>query len=205
MDSNSRTAFTATLLLDRRQANSAAIAAVAVDRAGLRLYLGLEDGVLEEHAIVHSAPGPRSSLAARKHAAKKVPAASATANACLLLPHPALMLCMQAILGIHTLPDQGLVVLLGEDGLVQLLDAESLEGGALPLRCVHGPTPCLAQRAQPAPSALTCACVVCVTVLHVHAQIAAAAAAGMPWARAWRRLPAACRGWQSPPSQARSC
>lgn len=42
---------------------------------------------------------------------------------------------MQAILGIHLLPAQGLVVLLSEDGVVQLLDGDTLEGRALPLRC----------------------------------------------------------------------
>ena len=77
MDSHSRTAFTAALLLDRRQqhASSAAITAVGVDQAGQRLYLGLEDGLLEEHTILRSSSGVRASLAARKHAAKKVRAA----------------------------------------------------------------------------------------------------------------------------------
>ena len=74
MEPHSRTAFTAALVLDRRQQSSAAaITAVAVDQAGQRLYLGLEDGVLEEHAILRTeSGGVRASLAARKHATKKV-------------------------------------------------------------------------------------------------------------------------------------
>ena len=71
MEAHSRTAFTAALVLDRRQ-QAGAISAVGVDQAGRRLYLGLEDGVLEEHAIVRNELGARASLAARKHAAKKV-------------------------------------------------------------------------------------------------------------------------------------
>ncbi|KAI3428666.1 hypothetical protein D9Q98_007489 [Chlorella vulgaris] len=116
---SSRTAFTAALLLDRRHAaNTAAITAVAVDQAGCRLYLGLEDGVLEEHAILHSSAGVRASLAARKHAAKK------------------------AILSIQLLAAHGLVLLLSEDGAAQLLDAETLEGQHLPLR--HAVAMCVA-------------------------------------------------------------
>ena len=73
MESHNRSAFTAALVLDRRQqASASAITAVEVDQAGQRLYLGLEDGVLEEHAILRSEMGARASLAARKHAAKKV-------------------------------------------------------------------------------------------------------------------------------------
>ena len=72
---SARTAFTAALLLDRRQQGGAApITAVAVDSSGQRLWLGLEDGVLEEHAILHSDLGVSASLAARKHACKKVSA-----------------------------------------------------------------------------------------------------------------------------------
>lgn len=73
MEAHQRTAYTAALLLDRRQAASgAAITAVAVDPSGQRLFLGLEDGVLEEHAILRAGDGVWASLAARKHAAKKV-------------------------------------------------------------------------------------------------------------------------------------
>jgi hypothetical protein len=45
---------------------------VAVDQPCLRLYLGLENGQLEEHAIQHSDSGVTAALSARKHAAKKV-------------------------------------------------------------------------------------------------------------------------------------
>jgi hypothetical protein len=41
---------------------------------------------------------------------------------------------LQAITGIEVLPDHGLLVLLSEDGLVQLLESETLEGRVLPLR-----------------------------------------------------------------------
>jgi hypothetical protein len=146
MESHNRTAFTAALVLDRRQqASASSITAVGVDQAGQRLYLGLEDGVLEEHAILRSELDARASLAARKHAAKKVrrqaagggpAAAGATATALgrqlQTAPHSSL----QAILGIHHLSEIGLVVLLSEDGSVLLLDAETLEGRPLPLRWV---------------------------------------------------------------------
>lgn len=134
---SSRTAFTAALLLDRRHAaNTAAITAVAVDQAGCRLYLGLEDGVLEEHAILHSSAGVRASLAARKHAAKKVRRRRALLNM-QAPPFPFTSLCgmLQAILSIQLLAAHGLVLLLSEDGAAQLLDAETLEGQHLPLRC----------------------------------------------------------------------
>lgn len=75
MDAHRRTAFTAVLLLDRRQqqgGGGSPITGVALSRSGQRLYLGLEDGVLEEHAIQPDAQGARASLAARKHAAKRV-------------------------------------------------------------------------------------------------------------------------------------
>ena len=75
MDAHRRTAFTAALLLDRRQqqgGGGVSITGVALSRGGQRLYLGLEDGVLEEHAIHIAAQGARASLAARKHAAKRV-------------------------------------------------------------------------------------------------------------------------------------
>lgn len=74
MDAHRRTAFTAALLLDRRQGT---ITGVALSQGGQRLYLGLEDGVLEEHAIHIAAQGARASLAARKHAAKRVRTAAA--------------------------------------------------------------------------------------------------------------------------------
>ena len=75
METHARCAFTAALLLDRRQhavGSGAPITAVALDPSGRRLYLGLEDGVLEEHAVTRSEAGVRAALAARKHAAKKV-------------------------------------------------------------------------------------------------------------------------------------
>lgn len=77
MEAHRRTAFTAALLLDRRQQQGggapagAMITSVALSASGQRLYLGLEDGVLEEHAI-QASQGARASLAARKHAAKRV-------------------------------------------------------------------------------------------------------------------------------------
>ncbi|PRW44437.1 transforming growth factor-beta receptor-associated 1 isoform X1 [Chlorella sorokiniana] len=136
MDAHRRTAFTAALLLDRRQqqgGGGASITAVALSQGGQRLYLGLEDGVLEEHAIHIGPQGARASLAARKHAAKR------------------------AIVGIHHLPSLGgtsstsgggggapaaLLVLLTEDGSVLLLDGDSLEGRPLPLR--HAVATCMA-------------------------------------------------------------
>ncbi|KAL4428207.1 hypothetical protein ABPG75_002296 [Micractinium tetrahymenae] len=120
IEPHARTAFTAALVLDRRQQgqDTSATSAVAIDSACQRLYVGLEDGVLEEHALVRGAAGVRAALAARRHAAKK------------------------AILGIHALPEHGLVVLMSEDGLVQVLDAETLEGQALPLR--HAVATCVA-------------------------------------------------------------
>lgn len=74
METHARTAFTAALVLDRRQQaqDTSATSAVAIDSASQRLYVGLEDGVLEEYALVHGAAGVRASLAARRHAAKKV-------------------------------------------------------------------------------------------------------------------------------------
>ena len=74
MEAHRSTAFTAALPLDRRHQGGAtgpAITSVALSASGQRLYLGLEDGVLEEHAI-QASQGARASLAARKHAAKRV-------------------------------------------------------------------------------------------------------------------------------------
>lgn len=140
-----RTAFTAALVLDRRQQaqDTSATSAVAIDSTGQRLYVGLEDGVLEEHALVRGTEGVRAALAARRHAARKVRPCDAFA---LDLRSPApfwackraytRLICLQAISGIHALPEHGLVVLLSEDGLVHVLDAETLEGQPLPLRWV---------------------------------------------------------------------
>ena len=74
MEAPRRTAFQAGLVLDRRQAgqNVPAITAVAMEHAGRRLFLGLEDGWLEEHALLRGGAGVSASLAARKHAAKRV-------------------------------------------------------------------------------------------------------------------------------------
>lgn len=99
--------------------------------------------MLEEHALVRGTEGVRAALAARRHAAKKVRPCDAFA---LDLRSPApfwackraytRLICLQAISGIHALPEHGLVVLLSEDGLVHVLDAETLEGQPLPLRWV---------------------------------------------------------------------
>lgn len=72
-----RTAFTIRPLLDRRQAGGggAPIRALTVDASGSKLYLGLEDGVLEEHAL--AADAAAASLTARKHVSKRVRQATA--------------------------------------------------------------------------------------------------------------------------------
>ncbi|KAL4433059.1 hypothetical protein ABPG77_006486 [Micractinium sp. CCAP 211/92] len=160
METHARTAFTAALVLDRRQQaqDTSATSAVAIDSASQRLYVGLEDGVLEEYALVHGAAGVRASLAARRHAAKK------------------------AILGIHALPEHGLIVLLSADGQVQVLDAETLEGQPLPLRnavatCVASPPGCLPRLAVAAkPSKRT----VRFLVYELPPGSSGAAAAGRP-------------------------
>lgn len=229
-ETHRRTAFTAALLLDRRQAPSssaAAITGVAVDQASQRLFLGLEDGVLEEHAILTGPQGARASLAARKHAAKKVcpPAAAAGTVAAAAPPllgffcsvgalqPPVVALSQQAlspasrqaIVGIHHLaaPASGgsrgsLLVLLTEDGVVHLLDGDSLEGAPMPLRCVPSCSRCL-----------RCNCGV--TAASKLMQAAAPAAllstllcmphmlgAGTCWPPALRRRRAACHCWRPP-------
>ncbi len=48
------------------------VRAVGIDQTGRRLYLGLEDGVLEEYAVAHASTAVACSLAARRHVSKKV-------------------------------------------------------------------------------------------------------------------------------------
>ena len=149
MEAHRRTAFTATLVLDRRSQQGAAgapITAVALGQGGQRLYLGLEDGVLEEHAIEAEPQGARASLSARKHAAKRVRRRRRRLLGLVWQPPlPCIQRCppsgcVQAVVGIHHLASLGpsggaaLLVLLTEDGSVLLLDGDSLEGRPMPLR-----------------------------------------------------------------------
>jgi hypothetical protein len=69
------TAFKIWPVIDRRRQDGGAqqpIRAVGVDEAGSKLYLGLEDGLLEEHTLITEAGAVRASLSARKHVSKKV-------------------------------------------------------------------------------------------------------------------------------------
>jgi hypothetical protein len=67
-----RKAFRAWLVHDRRNQPTAAVTAVGMDQVGDRLFLGLEDGSIEEHRIVQDAQGTRSLLVARRQLSKKV-------------------------------------------------------------------------------------------------------------------------------------
>ena len=66
-----RTAFNLWPALDHRSKTSK-ISSVAVSEDARTLYLGLSDGQIEEHGIVCSQQGVRTSLRARKHVGKKV-------------------------------------------------------------------------------------------------------------------------------------
>lgn len=66
-----RTAFDLWPALDHRS-KSSKISSVAVSEDARILYLGLSDGQFEEHSIVCSQHGVRTSLRARKHIGKKV-------------------------------------------------------------------------------------------------------------------------------------
>jgi hypothetical protein len=72
MEDQDRHIFDAWQVLDRRKS---AITAVAVDHTGSRLFLGLEDGVLEEYALINRHNGtPYASLTAKKPITLKVSA-----------------------------------------------------------------------------------------------------------------------------------
>ena len=79
-----RTAFESWLVLDRR--GSACISAIALDPPGRKLYLGLEDGYVEEHGIRERNGACTSLLAARKQVAKKASSTAAAAAADVALP-----------------------------------------------------------------------------------------------------------------------
>ena len=65
-----RSVLTLSLAISR---TTAPVRAVGVDQAGQRLYLGLEDGVLEEYAVLQQGSrGVQASLSARKHVCRKV-------------------------------------------------------------------------------------------------------------------------------------
>ena len=77
-----RSAFHIRAVLDRRPAGGAPIRAVAVDEAGQRLYLGMEDGLLEEHSLATAGGGGGgASLTARKHVSKRVRQAQCSPDA----------------------------------------------------------------------------------------------------------------------------
>jgi len=63
-----RNVFNANLVLDRK----AVITAVAIDPEGRRVFLGLEEGMLEEYSLDMIDTSPVCSLTARKPIAAKV-------------------------------------------------------------------------------------------------------------------------------------
>ena len=67
-----RTAFNLWPALDHHLGTSK-ISSVAVTEDARTLYLGLNDGQIEEHSIAGGQQGVRTSLRARKHIGKKVP------------------------------------------------------------------------------------------------------------------------------------
>ena len=72
-----QTAFKIWPVIDRRRQEGGPvqpIRSVAVDQGGSKLYLGLEEGLLEEHTLVKKTGTVAASLSARKHVSKKVPA-----------------------------------------------------------------------------------------------------------------------------------
>lgn len=101
-----RTAFDLWPALDHRS-KSSKISSVAVSEDARILYLGLSDGQIEEHSIVCSQHGVRTSLRARKHIGKKP---------------------VQDICHLHSAHRLALVC----DGQLLLLDQESLEGHSIP-------------------------------------------------------------------------
>lgn len=63
-----RNVFNANLVLDRK----AVITAVGIDHEGSRVFLGLEEGMLEEYSLDMINASPVCSLTARKPIAAKV-------------------------------------------------------------------------------------------------------------------------------------
>lgn len=72
-----RKVFNATMVLDRR----AVVTATAIDEQGTRMFLGLEEGMLEEYALAVDGSVATASLTARKPIVAKV-------RAVLNLPPP---------------------------------------------------------------------------------------------------------------------
>ena len=68
-EDDQRNVFNATLILDRRGSQ---ITAVGIDHQGTRLFVGLEDGMLEEYDVTVDENGARTSLTARKPITAKV-------------------------------------------------------------------------------------------------------------------------------------
>lgn len=65
--------YKAHYVLDRRlQEQAPLITAACIDHSGDRLFLGLEDGLLEEYRLIHSDNSCSCSLSARKRIVKKV-------------------------------------------------------------------------------------------------------------------------------------
>ena len=67
-ESEQRNVLNSTLVLDRK----AVITAVAIDHHGSRIFLGLEDGMLEEYTLTMGESGVSASLTARKPIVAKV-------------------------------------------------------------------------------------------------------------------------------------
>lgn len=163
MGSAERTVFKIWPALDRRhQPGASPIRAVAVDGSASKLYLGLEDGLLEEHTLVEAAGAVGCSLSARKHVSKRaslpgvdywcvvsatVPCSGLpavllqallqrwrTAAGCALSSPPP----TQALVAIAHLGTAGCLTVLTDDGSVHLLDCESLKAQLLPLRWGRG-------------------------------------------------------------------
>ena len=63
-----RDVFNSTLIIDRK----AVITAVAIDHDGSRLFIGLEDGILEEYSLQSDEKAVAASLTARKPISARV-------------------------------------------------------------------------------------------------------------------------------------
>ncbi|GAB4818896.1 hypothetical protein N2152v2_005942 [Parachlorella kessleri] len=110
------TAFKIWPVIDRRRQDGGPvqpIRSVAVDQGGSKLYLGLEDGLLEEHTLVKKAGTVAASLSARKHVSKK--------RILAVAPLGAAANCL---------------AVLTNDGSVHLLEYDTLKAQLLPFRNV---------------------------------------------------------------------
>lgn len=65
-----RTAFQLCLIQQRKDKNR--ITCLAVDDEGLRFYVGLDSGYIEEHRVVYGPNGCITRVCARRQASKKV-------------------------------------------------------------------------------------------------------------------------------------